>query len=227
MNGVLPTSEISCNGPGGKGREGAVPRVPAPGEPLVGGPPGLGQSGLRVVVRIVHACVHVCVHGCVYPCACMWAWVQESSHLRAWWSLQPLPQGIIHAYQTGDIVLGNTTSMGRWEIVGSFFFSLSTITTIGKCRARRGGGAGRRAWLARWPPHEGQGTSAFWRGVRASGLPEWVVQALWAPPGSRVPGSQQICSPGVGVKLKVEKHRSRGLLPHKPLGKQGVSPGQE
>lgn len=59
---------------------------------------------------------------------------------RAWWSLQPLPQGIIEAYKNGDIVLGNTTSMGRWEFVGSFFFSVSTITTIGKRRmgSRRG-----------------------------------------------------------------------------------------
>ncbi|XP_036173888.1 potassium channel subfamily K member 17 [Myotis myotis] len=46
-------------------------------------------------------------------------------------ALDSLIRGIIHAYQTGDIVLGNTTSMGRWEIVGSFFFSVSTITTIG------------------------------------------------------------------------------------------------
>ncbi|EPY76690.1 potassium channel subfamily K member 17 [Camelus ferus] len=39
--------------------------------------------------------------------------------------------GIIQAYQNGDVILGNTTSMGRWEFVGSFFFSVSTITTIG------------------------------------------------------------------------------------------------
>nr|XP_035930587.1 potassium channel subfamily K member 17 isoform X1 [Halichoerus grypus] len=39
--------------------------------------------------------------------------------------------GIIQAYQSGDIVLGNTTSMGRWEFMGSFFFSVSTVTTIG------------------------------------------------------------------------------------------------
>lgn len=64
--------------------------------------------------------------------------MQKPCHLRAWWSLQPLPQGIIHAYQTGDIVLSNTTSMGRWEIMGSFFFSVSTITTIGKCRVQNG-----------------------------------------------------------------------------------------
>ncbi|XP_045862463.1 potassium channel subfamily K member 17 isoform X3 [Meles meles] len=40
-------------------------------------------------------------------------------------------QGIIQAYQNGDIVLDNTTSMGRWEFMGSFFFSVSTVTTIG------------------------------------------------------------------------------------------------
>uniref|UniRef100_A0A8C3W108 Potassium channel subfamily K member n=1 Tax=Catagonus wagneri TaxID=51154 RepID=A0A8C3W108_9CETA len=37
----------------------------------------------------------------------------------------------VRAYQNGDTFLGNTTSMGRWETVGSFFFSVSTITTIG------------------------------------------------------------------------------------------------
>ncbi|XP_053527415.1 potassium channel subfamily K member 17 isoform X2 [Artibeus jamaicensis] len=46
-------------------------------------------------------------------------------------ALDSLIRGIVHAYQSGDIVLGNTTSMGRWEIMGSFFFSVSTITTIG------------------------------------------------------------------------------------------------
>ncbi|CAK7310137.1 Potassium channel subfamily K member 17 [Vulpes lagopus] len=46
-------------------------------------------------------------------------------------ALDSLIRGIIQAYQSGDIVLGNTTSMGRWEFVGSFFFSVSTITTIG------------------------------------------------------------------------------------------------
>uniref|UniRef100_A0A8D0SWQ6 Potassium channel subfamily K member n=1 Tax=Sus scrofa TaxID=9823 RepID=A0A8D0SWQ6_PIG len=46
-------------------------------------------------------------------------------------ALDSLIRGIVEAYQNGDIVLGNTTSMGRWEIVGSFFFSVSTITTIG------------------------------------------------------------------------------------------------
>ncbi|KAM5287046.1 potassium channel subfamily K member 17 isoform 1-T1 [Hipposideros larvatus] len=46
-------------------------------------------------------------------------------------ALDSLIRGIIEAYQSGDIVLGNTTSMGRWELIGSFFFSVSTITTIG------------------------------------------------------------------------------------------------
>ncbi|MBW00146.1 Potassium channel subfamily K member 17, partial [Eschrichtius robustus] len=45
-------------------------------------------------------------------------------------ALDSLIRGIIQAYQNGDIVLDNTTSMGRWEFVGSFFFSVSTITTI-------------------------------------------------------------------------------------------------
>ncbi|KAJ1068445.1 hypothetical protein K5549_005141 [Capra hircus] len=49
-------------------------------------------------------------------------------------ALDSLIRGIIEAYKNGDIVLGNTTSMGRWEFVGSFFFSVSTITTIGKRR---------------------------------------------------------------------------------------------
>ncbi|KAM8777756.1 LOW QUALITY PROTEIN: potassium channel subfamily K member 17 [Rhynchonycteris naso] len=46
-------------------------------------------------------------------------------------ALDSLIRGIVQAYQSGDIILGNTTSMGRWEIIGSFFFSVSTITTIG------------------------------------------------------------------------------------------------
>ncbi|XP_030172930.1 potassium channel subfamily K member 17 [Lynx canadensis] len=46
-------------------------------------------------------------------------------------ALDSLIRGIVQAYQSGDIVLGNTTSMGRWELVGSFFFSVSTVTTIG------------------------------------------------------------------------------------------------
>ncbi|KAM5326058.1 potassium channel subfamily K member 17 [Glossophaga mutica] len=46
-------------------------------------------------------------------------------------ALDSLIRGIVQAYQSGDIVLGNSTSMGRWELMGSFFFSVSTITTIG------------------------------------------------------------------------------------------------
>ncbi|XP_059137427.1 potassium channel subfamily K member 17-like [Peromyscus eremicus] len=46
-------------------------------------------------------------------------------------SLDLLIQGIIQAYKDGTYLLDNTTSMGRWEFVGSFFFSVSTITTIG------------------------------------------------------------------------------------------------
>ncbi|XP_059255083.1 potassium channel subfamily K member 17 [Mustela nigripes] len=46
-------------------------------------------------------------------------------------ALDSLIRGIIQAYRNGDIVLDNTTSMGRWEFMGSFFFSVSTVTTIG------------------------------------------------------------------------------------------------
>nr|XP_014686507.1 potassium channel subfamily K member 17 [Equus asinus] len=46
-------------------------------------------------------------------------------------ALDLMIRGIVQAYQDGDIVLSNTTSMGRWELMGSFFFSVSTITTIG------------------------------------------------------------------------------------------------
>ncbi|XP_007517889.1 potassium channel subfamily K member 17 [Erinaceus europaeus] len=46
-------------------------------------------------------------------------------------ALDLLIRGIIQAYKSGDIVLDNTTSMARWELMGSFFFSMSTITTIG------------------------------------------------------------------------------------------------
>ena len=99
----------------------------------------------------------MCVCVCVCVCVCLGAGAPLPH--RAWWSLQPLPQGIIQAYQNGDIVLDNTTSMGRWEFVGSFFFSVSTITTIGKSRMGPGGvGAGGVA------SPEGQGTSYFRRG---------------------------------------------------------------
>ncbi|XP_037376783.1 potassium channel subfamily K member 17 [Talpa occidentalis] len=46
-------------------------------------------------------------------------------------ALEMLIRGIIQAYKSGDITFDNTTSMGRWELEGSFFFSVSTITTIG------------------------------------------------------------------------------------------------
>ncbi|KFV87410.1 Potassium channel subfamily K member 17, partial [Struthio camelus australis] len=40
-------------------------------------------------------------------------------------------QGIIEAYKSGVTLQGNSTSLGRWDFTGSFFFSISTITTIG------------------------------------------------------------------------------------------------
>ncbi|XP_004674055.1 PREDICTED: LOW QUALITY PROTEIN: potassium channel subfamily K member 17 [Condylura cristata] len=46
-------------------------------------------------------------------------------------ALELLIRGIIQAYKSGNIVFDNTTSMRRWELEGSFFFSMSTITTIG------------------------------------------------------------------------------------------------
>ncbi|XP_003789213.1 potassium channel subfamily K member 17 [Otolemur garnettii] len=46
-------------------------------------------------------------------------------------ALDSLIRDIIQAYKNGASLLSNTTSMGRWEFVGSFFFSVSTITTIG------------------------------------------------------------------------------------------------
>ncbi|XP_050998551.1 potassium channel subfamily K member 17 [Acomys russatus] len=46
-------------------------------------------------------------------------------------ALDLLIRGVIQAYKDGRSLLGNTTNMGRWEFVGSFFFSVSTITTIG------------------------------------------------------------------------------------------------
>ena len=79
----------------------------------------------------VCVCVCVCVFGCRGPIAPESLVVTIAS-----------PQGIIEAYKNGDIVLGNTTSMGRWEFVGSFFFSVSTITTIGKRRMGSGRVAG-------------------------------------------------------------------------------------
>lgn len=40
-------------------------------------------------------------------------------------------KGIIEAYKSGVTLQGNTTSLGRWDFSGSFFFSISAITTIG------------------------------------------------------------------------------------------------
>uniref|UniRef100_A0A663LLG0 Potassium two pore domain channel subfamily K member 17 n=1 Tax=Athene cunicularia TaxID=194338 RepID=A0A663LLG0_ATHCN len=40
-------------------------------------------------------------------------------------------QGIIQAYKSGITLQGNSTSLGRWDFSGSFFFSISAITTIG------------------------------------------------------------------------------------------------
>ncbi|KAF4798731.1 Potassium channel subfamily K member 17 [Turdus rufiventris] len=45
--------------------------------------------------------------------------------------LQRLIEGIIQAYKSGITLQGNTTSLGRWDYSGSFFFSISAVTTIG------------------------------------------------------------------------------------------------
>ncbi|KAM4903577.1 potassium channel subfamily K member 17 [Sylvia borin] len=46
-------------------------------------------------------------------------------------ALERLIEGIIQAYKSGVTLQGNTTSLGRWDFSGSFFFSISAITTIG------------------------------------------------------------------------------------------------
>ncbi|XP_020855133.1 potassium channel subfamily K member 17 [Phascolarctos cinereus] len=46
-------------------------------------------------------------------------------------ALEALIREIIREHKLGIIFPSNTTSMGRWELAGSFFFSVSTITTIG------------------------------------------------------------------------------------------------
>ncbi|XP_047414819.1 potassium channel subfamily K member 17 isoform X2 [Sciurus carolinensis] len=46
-------------------------------------------------------------------------------------ALDLLIRDIIQLYKDGAHLLSNTTSMGRWELMGSFFFSVSTVTTIG------------------------------------------------------------------------------------------------
>ncbi|XP_070805924.1 potassium channel subfamily K member 17 [Pituophis catenifer annectens] len=45
-------------------------------------------------------------------------------------ALERLSETIIQAYKSGLYLKGNT-SLGRWDFVGSFFFSVSTVTTIG------------------------------------------------------------------------------------------------
>ncbi|XP_053161286.1 potassium channel subfamily K member 17 [Hemicordylus capensis] len=45
-------------------------------------------------------------------------------------ALEQLLKGVIQAYKSGLVVKGNT-SLGRWDFVGSFFFSVSAVTTIG------------------------------------------------------------------------------------------------
>ncbi|KAH1174002.1 hypothetical protein KIL84_017841, partial [Mauremys mutica] len=48
--------------------------------------------------------------------------------------IEPDPSGvwdIIKAYKSGLTLQGNSTSLGRWDFDGSFFFSISAITTIG------------------------------------------------------------------------------------------------
>ncbi|XP_056424616.1 potassium channel subfamily K member 17 [Hyla sarda] len=40
-------------------------------------------------------------------------------------------RGIIQAYKNGIPLLGNDTSADRWDFTGSFFFSVTAITTIG------------------------------------------------------------------------------------------------
>ncbi|XP_051638868.1 potassium channel subfamily K member 17-like [Manacus candei] len=46
-------------------------------------------------------------------------------------ALQRLVEAIIQAYKSGITLQGNTTNLGRWDYSGSFFFSISAITTIG------------------------------------------------------------------------------------------------
>ncbi|XP_077198088.1 potassium channel subfamily K member 17 [Paroedura picta] len=45
-------------------------------------------------------------------------------------ALERLAEQIIEAYKNGLILKGNA-SLGRWDFVGSFFFSVSAVTTIG------------------------------------------------------------------------------------------------
>ncbi|KAM6463908.1 potassium channel subfamily K member 17 [Liasis olivaceus] len=45
-------------------------------------------------------------------------------------ALERLTENIIQAYKSGLYLKGNT-SLGRWDFTGSFFFSVSAVTTIG------------------------------------------------------------------------------------------------
>uniref|UniRef100_A0A8C9NAA6 Potassium two pore domain channel subfamily K member 17 n=1 Tax=Serinus canaria TaxID=9135 RepID=A0A8C9NAA6_SERCA len=51
-------------------------------------------------------------------------------HQAGEWTTNML-HGIVQAYKSGITLQGNTTSLGRWDYSGSFFFSISAITTIG------------------------------------------------------------------------------------------------
>ncbi|XP_069464854.1 potassium channel subfamily K member 17 [Ambystoma mexicanum] len=46
-------------------------------------------------------------------------------------TLRRFIEGIIEAYKNGITLDENTTTMGKWKFEGSFFFSVSAITTIG------------------------------------------------------------------------------------------------
>ncbi|KAJ1148083.1 hypothetical protein NDU88_000924 [Pleurodeles waltl] len=46
-------------------------------------------------------------------------------------TLRRFIQGIIEAYKHGITIDKNTTRMGKWKFEGSFFFSVTAITTIG------------------------------------------------------------------------------------------------
>ncbi|XP_066479312.1 potassium channel subfamily K member 17 [Tiliqua scincoides] len=45
-------------------------------------------------------------------------------------ALERFVEGIVQAYKNGLILRGNS-SLGRWDFAGSFFFSISAVTTIG------------------------------------------------------------------------------------------------
>ncbi|XP_069879465.1 potassium channel subfamily K member 17 isoform X2 [Dipodomys merriami] len=106
------------------------------------------------------------------------------------WPLGPqsLRQGggqkdIIRAYKVGAHLLGNTTSMGRWEFMGSFFFSVSTITTIGPRPGPVAGGRRRAA-------------------VRPAAVPAAAAAAVLAHGGLELPGE---------LLLRLRHAQHRGL----------------